>query len=46
MNNLCQRMANTNIADEEVVDVEVILPINEFKVLQDGILQSPEGRNF
>jgi hypothetical protein len=37
MNNLCQRMANTNIADEEVVDVEVILPINEFKVLQDAL---------
>ena len=38
MNHLCERMADTGIADTgmEVVDVEIILPINELKVLQDA----------
>ena len=36
MNNLCSKMANANIGMDEVVDVEVMLPIDEFKVLQDA----------
>jgi hypothetical protein len=40
MDELCVRMEDAgmenNGMNEEVVDVEVILPINEFKVLQDA----------
>jgi hypothetical protein len=37
MNNLCSKMANTSI-EETMVDVEVILPLNEFKILENAYL--------